>query len=308
MALGDTQLFSPYPSVFGSMVIPDTIDTSVSTGIQQMAERAAGAIDVQMRALSMIDPTVTVNCLNLGHLGTVSPQNGLPISGTSKIQYQRRQHGGSSQFAGTNHFVLVSTLGALIPENVKASQDDQNAARLALKFWALWDGTTVDGDGNPRPLNVVSQALQGSPAIGAMYKLGPVVIDGTILGANKETTVTFGIGYQTKNGRGNGETVARVGAVYTRDPEFSFAPHNLDIVKDVSGMGIVQISGDVTVYYRNTSYGPAAAQHASFTLTDPTLEVGDLAANPGDDPKPGIIVRATGGQRVVTSLTATIPS
>lgn len=306
MSISETQLFSPYPSVFGSLVIPDTIDTDVAAGVQQMAEKAAGTIDIQMRALSVLEQMVTINCLNLGHLATVSPTNGLPISATSKIQYRRREHGGSSPFASSNHITLVSAKGALLPESVKAGQDDNNAARLALRFYALWDGSTVDGSGNPLPLQVIAQALANSPAIAAMYKLGPTTIAGTVLGANQSATVNFGLGY--KPTRGNGETVAREGAIYTRVPEIMVEPKNLDVVKDLTGVGMVQLNGTVTQYFRNTSYGPAASQHASFSLVNPTIELGNISASPDEDPKTGLIIRANEGGQIVISLTATIPS
>lgn len=306
MTIQATQLYSAYPSVFGALTIPDTIDTDVTAGVQQIAERAAGSLHVQARGLASLENMVSVTCLNLGHLGTISPVFGLRVGSTSKIQYQRRDRSGGGAFGSSGHLTLVSALGELIPDSIRASQDEQNAAKFSLKFWPLWNGTDVDSLGNPLPLQCIVQALAGTPAIAAMYKLGPTVIDGDIVGAVQEATVNFGLAYKVT--RGNGESAAREGALYTDDPTINFSAKNTDLMTAITNVGMMKIDGTVTQYFRRVGQAAGASAHASFSLTNPTLELGNIAANINDDPKPGIIVRADEGGTLAISLTAAMPT
>lgn len=298
MSLGTTELFSPYASVFGALVIQDTIDTDPNPQVNAIEAMAAGALDRTAQGVANIDPRVSVTCLNLGHLSTVPPSLGLLIESTSKIQYQKRADGGT--FSGSGDVTLVASKGMLIPESISAQQDQAEAALLSFLFYPWWNGTDVDADNNPAPLRYVEQALQSSPAIGAMYKLGPCTIAGTSIGGLQSARVQFGLNY--KMTRAAGEDAARVGAIYSRRPTFNIEPKNLTVLNTVKLRQVNSVA--VVQYFRKLNVSPLGAFHVSLSATG-SLMVGNVAAKPDDDPKPGIVFKPDG--TITLSTTATLP-
>lgn len=288
------ELFTPYVSVFGSLVIPDTIDTEPNAGIQQLVGRAAGNRYVLARGLAVREPRVQITCLDLRHLSAtgMSLADGMTLTMASKIQFQKRAFGGTFDAGG--HITLVATRGKLIPESVSATQDAQEPAQLALTFFPLYDG-------NNEPVQVVSQALQGTPGISAMYRLGPVLVNGSPLPGVQSTRVQFGINFQPV--RSDGETVARNGRLGDLDPSINIEVKNLAVVQSLTGFNLV--GANVVVYFQKVGVGYGVAEHVAITCNG-TLELGNIAARRADDVQPGLIARPIGGLGLNTATVIAI--
>lgn len=291
--------FSAWPAVFANaLTCTDVINSDFSPGINEIAEMVGGTLDVGARAVASRDLLVKLTLLHLTHLATVSPTVGLAVSGQTLIQHQKRADGGA--FAGTGHVTLKFMKGFLYPESIEAQQDSNTAARLILNFMGLYDGTN-------QPMTPLSQALSGTPAAApTLYRLGPTYINDTLVEANRMARVNFGI--EVKATRGNGEEVARECSVYSRKPQISIEPTDLETVIITLTNGTQQrLSGNVVQYFRREGVAFGTAEHIRVTLTRPTAEVGNVAASVGDDPRPGLILKATAGDTIAISTTATIP-
>lgn len=290
--------FSAFPAVFGSVItITDVISSDFNPAISEIADRVGGTLDIGARAMASQEPLVKLGCRNLAHLATVSPTVGSAISGQTLIQHQKRVDGGG--FDSSGHQVLKFFKGFLAPESIESSQDATQPAALMFNFYPLYDGTNT-------PITIVSQALQGTPsAAPTIYRLGPAYVGGSLLEGNKSTKVNFGIDYKVS--RANGELVAREGSIYGRLPTINLEPTDLGTVLTLTAGGQLRLSGNVVVYFQKEGVGFGTGQHLSVTLVNPTLEIGNIAANVNDDPRPGLIAKATAGGTIAISTTATIP-
>jgi hypothetical protein len=288
------QLYTPFPSVFGDLVIPDTIDTEPNAGIQQLVGRSAGSRHVLARGIAVREPRIGITCLDLRHLGAsgLSIVDGLTLTTPSKIQFQKRAFGGTFDTAG--HVTLVATRGKLIPEGISATQDAAEPAQLTLTFHPLFDGTND-------PLQVVTQALQGTPDVPAMYRLGPVLVNGTQLTGVQSVRVQFGINFQPV--RSDGEIVARNGRLGDLDPSLTIEVKNLAILQELLGVGAVPAT--VVVFFQKVGADYAAAVHTAIGCSG-TLEVGTIAARRGDDVQPGLIARPVGPLTLNTATAITV--
>lgn len=292
MALGDIELFSPYVCTFGSIVISDVINVDPNPQVNQIMGRAAGSLDVGVRGLANLDPRVGVTCLDLSKLADISGVNGVEITTASKIQYQKRGPGG--QFESSGHRLLTAQKGFLLPESIQASQDQGEGAQMQLMFYPLWDG-------NNAIVAVSTGSLTGTPSV-TLFKLGPCVLSGTTMLSVQSARVQFGLNFKTT--RGSGEQYARLGSIYARDPSINVEPKNMTVL-DTVGFGMVT-GVTLTQYFRRVNAADNAGNHISVSCTG-TLEVGNIAANPDDDPRPGLIAKPTAGTLSI-STTANIPS
>jgi hypothetical protein len=291
MALQDLELFSPYSSQLGSLAIPDTLSTDPQAGVNQILQSAAGSLDVLAQGVSSVDSRFSITCVDLRHLSSVSILNGLRPTGDSRVQYQLRASGGA--FATSGHVTFVFSKCHVIPDSIQAQQDQNTAAALQLMVYPLWDGTNL-------PVRIIGQSLSGTPAIGAFYRLGPSLANGTYLGGVQSASVQFGLDYKTK--RQGGEFFAREGAVYQRRPTINVETLNFSILP----VGFSQVHNvNFTQFFRRDGFAPNDAVHFSVSGNG-TLRANNIATQQDDDARPGLTFTPTG--QLTISQTATIPS
>lgn len=264
MAVGDHELFGIYPAIFDALIIAHLTSVAPAPGVQKMIVTAGGLVDPSVIAEVAREPVISITGHNLGALLTaISPTTGLSVSSAWKCQYQHKADGGTFTGAGAN-VLLSGTKGKLVIDSIAAQQDQQDPAECLMKFYALWNGSTVDGDGNPLPISVSSaQNLTGSPAVGAIYKLGKVSVEGTVLGGVQSAKATFGIVYQVT--RGDGEKAARVGTIDKRGPMLECDVHNLALVAAL-GHGFKTATSGMVIYFRRIGFADGSANHLSVTL------------------------------------------
>src|SRR3990167_6805010 len=298
MAITDFERFSIYPAIFDALTIPDVVNVTPSAAIQKMVVTPGGALDPGLIALVSLDPVATLSAVGLGAVLTgVSPTVGLAVSTLAKIQLQARADGGAFQ-SGSNHVTMSSTKGMLIPESIQAQQDDQNPALIQLKYYGLKSGSNP-----PMQINV-AQALSGSPAVAAAYKLGPVVIDGVILGGVQRSQLNFGLTYQTK--RANGDTAPSVGSITKRAATGEITAGNFSLA-NAGGFGLTACVVGITAFFLRSDQLPASSTH--LAVTSPAGSTYELAEVPGQgdqDAETRLMITAAGPLTINT--TAAYPS
>lgn len=296
MGVDTLERYSSYPCQFDTLEITDTIDTDLQFGTNVIDEMAGGSLDVLKSAVANAAPTVSINCLNLAHLATISPTLGLHISAAAcYIQYQRRANGGA--FAGSGDLLLKAMQGFLHPVSIQASQNSNQAARLALQFIPEYDGT------NPC-IDIVSDTLESSPAIAAMFRLAKVTVAGTVVRGNQSTKIDFGIDYQTTHG--DGDIFPRVGGIYSRKPKITIESKNLQGFLALTGTTRTQLGGNVVAYFKKEGVANGTGEHVSVTLTTPLAMLTNIAASPTDDPRPAVMFTPTAGSTIAVATNATI--
>lgn len=264
MALTDHELFGIYPAIFDSLTLAHISNVDAQHGVQKMIVMPGGLVDPALVLEVNRDPQVMITGHDLGAILTaVSPLLGLSVASAWKVQYQQKADGGTFTGSGAN-VLLSGAKGKLILDSISAQQDEQNPASCALKFYPLWDGTTVDGSGNALPVTVsAGQNLSGTPSTANVYKLGAVVFEGTTLKGVQSAKVNFGTGYTTT--RGDGEKAARIGTIDKREPSIEVDIHNLTLLS-TNTHGLKQASSGVDVYFRNHLYADAATNHVKISM------------------------------------------
>lgn len=303
MGVADTELFGIYPAVFGALTLSHVSNVDPSHNVKKLIARAGGAVDVGKIAEVSREPAITITGHDLGAILTaVSATLGLSVSTAWKCQYQHKADGGTFTGAGAN-VLLSGAKGKLLIDSIEAQQDAAEPLGVAMQFYALWDGSTVDGNGDPLPISVTTaQNLTGSPAVGQIYKLGKVTVEGTALGGLQSAKATLGVGYSVT--RAGGEKAARIGTIDTRDPVLECEAHNLAIVGSL-GHGSAQASSGMVIYFRQIGFADASLKHVSIALTAGMYEV--TPTGTGADGKAKSKVMLTGTGTVTIGIDVAIP-
>jgi hypothetical protein len=286
MSLTALELFSAFPCTFDDYVIPDVVGITPSPAVQKIVATPAGSLNPTLVAEVFREPTATLTALDIGRiLQWLSLNAGYNINTLARLQYQQRLNGGAFMGNG-NHVSITSPAGFLMPESIRAQQDDQQPAQLQMKFWGLKNGS------NPPMAVNTGQNLTSSPDIGAIFKLGPVVIDGSVLAWVQSSQVHFGIEY--KPVRGSGATAAEVGFIRSRKPTAELGGDNLSIVGNI-GMGLGVVNSALTIYFLNANGAPSDAVHTSITFgVGSTYEVSEVPAQGENDAQPRLMVTGIG--------------
>lgn len=297
MSLTTIERFSTFPAVFDAVTLADVVNVTPSAEIKKIVATPGGSLDPGKIALVGRDPTVSLSCINLAKLADVSAILGLACSSSVKIQYQAREDGGAFQ-SGSNHVTLTSIKGMLLPESIQAQQDDQSPAMLQLKYYGLKSGST------PAMAVNMSQALTGTPSVAKIFKLGPVVIDGTILGGVQRSQVNFGLQYTTK--KANGDTDPSVGSIVKRGATAEISAANISLA-NAADFELMTCGTSIVIYFLDANELPASSAHISITFpAGSTYELADVPAQGEQDAETRLMITAKGS--ITVSTTAVYPT
>lgn len=278
-------VYSTYPAKFDSLLIRDVVNVNPSANVKKIIAMAGGAVDPGLIAEQMREPVVDLTALDLGTiLAACSPVTGLNVSTSAKIQYQLRSDGGTFD-SNSNHVSLSTAKGFLHPDSISAKQDEEKGAEIALKFWPLITGS------NPPLIVNTSQALTSTPNISALYRLGPVSFEGSVVGGVQSASVKFGMDY--KPFRAGGQIAAGVGFIRKRNPTFEFETTNQAILAQI-GFGITGITTGCTLGFQLIGTALASAAHVLLTISTGSYEVTDAGASADGDAMAKVTVTATG--------------
>lgn len=297
MSLTAIERFSTFPAIFDAVTLTDVVNVTPSAEIKKIVATPGGSLDPGKIAGIARDPVVALSCLNLAQLANISPILGLACSSSVKIQFQQRADGGAFQ-SGSNHVTMTSAKGMLLPESIQAQQDDQSPALLQLKYYGLKSGST------PAMAINLSQALTGTPAVAKIFKLGPVVIDGVILGGVQRSQVNFGLQYTTK--RANGDTDPSVGSIVKRSATAEISAANISLA-NAADFDLIACATSIVVYFLDANELPASNAHIAITFpAGSTYELADVPAQGEQDAETRLMITAKGS--VSVSTTAPYPT
>ncbi|QDT26799.1 hypothetical protein Enr10x_21090 [Gimesia panareensis] len=297
MTLGVMQNFGIFPAVFDGLTINHMLSLGFSTNIQQLISRAGGSVDPALIAEIARENEIRLTTGDIGTvLGSVSPTNGLAVTTSGEIQYQKRQSGGVFT-TSSEHVTLNSTKGMLIPRTINSSQDSQEAATLELSYIPLRVGTNA-----PFIVNV-NQSLTGVPGVNTLYKQGPIVFEDTTLFDIQDSTTDFGITFE--HWRGSGATAAADGSITKREPKMEFTGRNLELLNSIGG-GLVGMTEGITQYYRQIGYTDNAGAHIAISFSAGTYEISDVSGQGQNSVDQKVTVMGTG--TISVTVGASIPT
>lgn len=293
MPIGSHKRYTTYPAKFDNLVIPDVMNATPSSAVQKMVLTPGGTINPALVAEVSRDPAVTLTVLDLKTmLNQCGFAGGLYCSTAALIQYQQRAVGGVYA-GGASHVRLTSPAGVLYIENIRAQQDEQSAAALAMKFQAF-------GNANTPPMQVATgQNLLGVPSIQRAYKLGPVSFEGTVLGGVQSSQVATGLNCQTK--RADGRIWAVTGSLIKTAPTAEISLDTLDLAATV-GFGTMPIGNGIDVYFQQVGYGPTDAAHIRVSITSGLYEISEIAGSGEGDASTKLVVTGAEDQGVSVSF------
>jgi len=140
-------------------------------------------------------PSITFSTTELAALLTKIGVLGWTIDSPVILYCQKLSDTGRS--AGSDHVVLTVNAGVVIPVQITASQGQGGEARMSARIVPTWDGTNI-------PIIPSTGALAGTPAVGSVYTVGPVKINGSWPGGVQSINVNFGITDQSMMADGEG--------------------------------------------------------------------------------------------------------
>jgi hypothetical protein len=285
-------VYSSYPAKFDSLLIRDVVSVNPSANVKKIVAMAGGSVDPGLIAEQYREPVVDLTALDLGTiLAACSATAGLAVSTSAKIQYQLRSDGGTFD-GSSNHVTLSTAKGFLHPESISAKQDEEKGAEIQLKFWPLCTST------NPPLIVNISQALTSTPNINALYRLGPVSFEGSVVGGVQSASCKFGIDY--KPFRAGGQIGAFEGFIRKRAPVLEFETTNQAILAQI-GFGITGLSTGFTMGFQLIGTALASSAHVKITVATGSYEVTDAGVSGEGDAMAKVTVTATGTLSVSTS-------
>lgn len=285
-------VYSSFPAKFDSLLIRDVVAVNPSANVKKIIAQAGGSVDPGLIAEAYREPVVDITALDLGTiLSACSPVTGLAVGTSAKIQYQLRSDGGTFD-ATSNHVTLSTAKGFLHPESISAKQDEDKGAEIQLKFWPLCTST------NPPLIVNISQALTSTPNISALYRLGPISFEGSVLGGVQSASAKFGMEY--KPFRAGGQVGAFNGYIRKRAPVLEFETTNQAILSQI-GFGITGISTGLTMGFQLIGTALTSLAHVKLTVATGSYEVTDAGVSAEGDAMAKVTVSATGTISVSTS-------
>lgn len=284
-------VYSSYPAIFDALTIADVVDVRPSANVQKIVAYAGGLVTPDLIAEVNREPVVDLTAQDMETiLDAVDIMNGLACSSAVKIQYQLRADGGTFSGAG-NHMSLSTAKGFLHVVSIDARQDDQNAARIALKFWALKTSS------NPPLIVNISQNLTDSPNVSALFKLGPVTFEGSALGGVQSVSIKTGLEY--KPFRAGGSAYAGDGYIRKKAPTIEIETTNLKVVSAI-GMGITGMSSGISVGLAKMGYALTDAEHVLCGLAAGSYEITDAGVSGEGDAMAKITATGAGALTALT--------
>lgn len=285
-------VYSGFSAVFDSLTINDIVSVTPAANVKKIIAQGGGMVDMSLIAEQYREPTVKLAALNIGAIMTaVSATLGLAVASSAKIQYQLRADGGTFD-AAANHISLSTAKGFLLPVSIRMEQDSEQGAQIELEFWPLVTST------NPPLIVNISQALTGTPAVAALFRLGPVGFEGSVLGGVKSVAVNFGLEY--KPFRAGGQTGAAVGFIRKRNPTIEIETTNQRILSSI-GFGISGISTGLTIGCAQIGYALTGLNHTKITMATGSYEITDAGYSGEGDAMAKITATATGTLTVANS-------
>ncbi len=307
-----SKLWVPYAvnlntaTLAASPVLLDQVQNfECSPAIAKTVQASDGAVDPTYVAVMSQSPRITFGSTALATILGSCGISGAVIDADGTYPglvcwFQKMAEGGV-RASGSNHLKLTAKEGILVPRSISAGMD--GPATMTLEAVLTYDGT------NDPIVIADSQALSGSPAVGELFTVGPVSINGTTLEGIQSIEIDFGIQVTVQGG--DGQVWPTYCAIMSRGPSIRVRTTDVSSLSTFGLTGTAQGATDSVVYLRKVDEGgtrvaDGTAQHLSFTVDEGHISVeganvsqdgaamADVTITPTYDGTAAIMVISTG--------------
>jgi hypothetical protein len=179
----------------GMTVYKDIRTQRIAPQVQRVLAGGSGGVYDTFTAVGKAMPIIDFTSGDLKTiLADLTSQIARAIDGDFSIWFQKMEKGGLRS-AGATHTKGTVAAGMIIPVSLTL-QDGQSAALSAQVVL-----TSADGSTSPLALAGIT-AMVASAGAAALWTLGPVTINGTVLEGVESVTINFGIEPATLGGSG----------------------------------------------------------------------------------------------------------
>ncbi len=266
-----------YDCPLGSGVLLSQVTQSqFSENIDVLPGRMSGSGVISDQFIEGAAPHAQLTSMDIGGSLTIFGTTGSLLSGGNNvaIPYQKRASGGTFAGGSTNAVVkgAVSCPVLLMPMSVSAPPKGSPTFHGDLHFFS--------SDGLTQPYSIVTNQGLGSQAFNAMYGLGYIKVNGTLVPRQIGFTVHFGVGLSEKKHYD--------GAIWptdifqeTFDPSIEFSQEDFDYISGIAG------GASITTLYawlrKRASGGTYASGvstvHISFGFTSGFIRAQQISAS-----------------------------
>lgn len=263
-----------HTATLGSLSLKQIESSNVSWNGQPVELNASGAVDVSEYLGGPGDYRASFESTDLGGIAAVSgfATSGIAISGgTILIPYQVRAN--LSTFAsGANHYAISGTNGLATLDSINLPASGNATASIGVVL--------LSSDGVTAPVTVSATESLTAETPNAMYTLGPVAVNGTVLTQVTGVTVSMGVEVSSPIYQGN---YAQEAFIVRRRPVIDVTTYNLGQLAALGGTWGVGTS--VVVYARQRSgvgfSADASAVHVSISFADGLVQPVQTIAGAG---------------------------
>jgi hypothetical protein len=252
-----------YDAVLGSNPLKQITSSEFGPGVNILKGRMSGNPIVFSNYVQSYAPESSLTTVDIAGFHTAFGTQGAVISdgSTVLIPYQKRANGAT--FAGGSSNAVIAGVSncpiVLMPESIAAPR--QGAVTATGKLCYL----SIDGLVTPFT-ELVNQAL-ASQAFNAMYSLGPVFINGTLVSNQVGFNVNYGLGWSEREHYEGTPSPTRV-FLDTVDPMIDVQCEDFDQMASILAGATIS---SVTAYLRKRSPRMPRRCTSNFRLRFPVV-------------------------------------
>lgn len=268
------------------------VSFNLDTGLENFIEGADGNIDPMYVAVKSQEPRMRFTTTALVTSLDLCGINGLKISSDEdddglEAWFQKADEGGV-RATGSNHIKLTVNEGILVPRQISASHNER--AELEYELIITWDGT------NDPIVIATSQALEGTAAVGELFTIGEVDINGVTLEGIKEITVDFGITEFVEGADGN--VWPTYTAIKERQPLITILTNEAVALSTFGIAGVAQGATDSLIYFRKVDEGgkrvaDVTEEHISIAIDEGIIQCKEISGDHNEKLGTSIEIRPT---------------
>jgi len=279
-----------------AVFIDQLTNYGLDPGIAEILQRSGGEVDPTYVATMGQSPRITFTSTALATI-LAEMSNKFLLSGI-KIDSDATHDGlecffqkiaeGGARASGSVHIKMTVNEGLLLPRALSAAQE--GVASLALEAIIGYDGT------NDPIVIANNQALIGAPAVGELFTLGPVKINGTTLSGVIAVTIDPGIAEIVQSG--DGQPWPSFIGIIQREPLITITTLEAISLSTFGLAGAAQDASDSLIYLRKmvkggTRVADATAEHISFSIDEGQIRVRNITAAQGGTVATQVEIRPT---------------
>ena len=265
----------------GSDVLIDQItDFALSPGIEHILRSGSGSVDPTFVGVMNQNPRASWSTTALATVLAKCGIAGLAIAADvdelgCEMFFNNLAEGSTRGGDGTN-VKLSAAEGLLVPRTINAPHGGE--ATLSMELIPTWDGT-LD------PIVIATaQNLVGSPAVGELFTVGPVKINGATVTDVQNITINFGITEIVRGG--SGSVWPTFVGIMSRTPSITVVTDDVDQFNTLTLPGVAQGATNSVVYLTKMAEGStrtanATAEHISFTIDEGHIAVTNVGGSHG---------------------------